>query len=258
MPAGMLADWAAGFALAAASWFFATGAVLWLDRRPPDTYPASLVAATALAGVATAAVLVTAGMDRSAAAWAAFLAALVIWGWHELSFLMGMVTGPRRLPCPEGARGWRRFRFATAALIHHEIALAATAILLFLITWGQPNQAAPLTFLLLFVMRLSAKLNIFLGVPHMAHEMLPNHLAYLKTYFGTRRRSPLMLLSILASCALLAALVVAAGHAPAGSAAAATAVLLSALTLLAIVEHLCLMLPVRDSALWAWAMKTGE
>jgi putative photosynthetic complex assembly protein 2 len=254
----MLLLWLAGAGIAVVAWFVATGAILWLDRRPVETYPASLVGATALAGVAFAVVLVTAEMPHAGAAFAGFLATLLLWGWHEMSFLMGLVTGPRRLPCPAGARGWRRFRFATATLIHHEIALAATALILFLVTWGQPNQVAPLTFLLLFAMRLSTKLNIFLGVPHMAHEMLPEHLAYLKSYFGTRRRSPLMPLSILATCLLAAGLAAAAAQAAPGSAEAATLVLLVTLTLLALLEHLFLLLPFRDSALWGWAMGQGN
>lgn len=254
----MFLDWAIGAGLAVVTWFLATGAILWLDRRPAETYPASLVAATAIAGVAIAAVLVTAEMDTAPAAFVGFGAAILVWGWHELSFLMGMVTGPRRLPCPAGARGWRRFRLATAALIHHEIALAATALLLFLVTWGQPNQVAPLTFLLLFAMRLSTKINIFLGVPGWPAELLPAQLAYLRSYFGTRRRSPLMPLSILATLGLLSGLVAAAMSATPGSALAATLVLLATMTLLALVEHLCLVLPVRDSALWGWAMGTGR
>jgi putative photosynthetic complex assembly protein 2 len=247
--------WITSLMVATLTWFVATGVILWLDRRPADTYPASLLGATAAAGFAFAAILVTAEMGTAAAAWAGFFATIILWGWHEMSFLMGVVTGPRREPLATGARGWRRFRLATAALIHHEIALALTAFLLFIVTWGQPNQVAPLTFLLLFVMRLSTKLNIFLGVPHMAHEMMPAHLAYLKSYFGTRRRQLLMPLSLIGATALAAGLAMATTSAAPGSAHAATLTLLFALTLLALVEHLFLILPVRDSALWGWAMR---
>ncbi|MFN3590807.1 MAG: putative photosynthetic complex assembly protein PuhE [Thermaurantiacus sp.] len=251
----MLATWLIGVFAVIAAWFVATGAVLWLDRRPVETYGVSLMAATALAGVATAVILVTAEMGGAGAAWAGFFAALVVWGWHEISFLMGLVTGPRRLPCPPGARGWKRFRFATAVLIHHEIALAATALLLFMITWGQPNQVAPLTFLLLFVMRLSTKLNIFLGVPHMVTDMLPAHLDYMKSYFGPKTgRNVLMPVSLLLVAGLAVALAAGAVAAAPGSAQSATLVILFTLTLLALVEHLFLILPFRESAMWGWAM----
>lgn len=251
----MLSTWLIGVLAVTMAWFVATGIVLWLDRRPVETYGASLMAATALAGIATAVILVTAEMGGAGAAWAGFFAALVLWGWHEMSFLMGLVTGPRRTACPADARGWRRFRFATAVLIHHEIALAVTALLLFLVTWGQPNQVAPLTFLLLFAMRLSTKLNIFVGVPHMASDMLPAHLDYMKSYFGPKaRRNWLMPLSLLLVGGLALLLANGAATAAPGSAEAATLVILFTLTLLAFVEHLFLILPFRESALWGWAM----
>ena len=82
-------------------------------------------------------------------------------------------------------------------MIHHELAIAATAILLFAVTWGQPNQAAPLTFLLLFVLRLSAKFNLYLGVPNLSDEVFPEHLAYLKSYFRKARCNALFPFSIL-------------------------------------------------------------
>jgi putative photosynthetic complex assembly protein 2 len=242
---------------ATAIWFVATGAVLWLDRRSPATWPASLLAATVVAGFATAAVLVTAPLDTPLAAHVAFVAAILVWGWHEMAFLMGFVTGPRRAPEPAGARGWRRFRFATATLIHHEIALALTALLLFLATWGQPNLVAPYAFLLLFALRLSAKFNIFVGVPHLADDMLPPHLHYLATYFRRRRAGPLLMASTVLVLGTTLALGAAALAAPAGSGLRAAYQLLAALAALGLLEHLFLVLPWRETALWGWAMKTA-
>ena len=46
-------------------------------------------------------------MPAPAAAYAGFAAAIVIWGWHEMSFLMGAVAGPNRAECPPDATGWR-------------------------------------------------------------------------------------------------------------------------------------------------------
>jgi putative photosynthetic complex assembly protein 2 len=241
---------ALGAALAA--WFFATGAILWIDRRDRETWGASLLAATVMAGIASAVVIVTAGMTSAGAAYAAFVAAILLWGWHELSFLLGFVTGPRRIPCPPDAAGMRRFRLATATLIHHEIAIALTAVALVIATWGQPTQVAALAFLLLFGMRLSTKFNIFLGVPHFSDEMLPDHLAYLRSYFRTRRGNPLLGVSTVAAIALTAALVHWGAGLPAGSGARTQAMLLAALAGLGALEHLFLLLPVKDSALFTW------
>lgn len=236
------------------AWFFATGAVLWLDRRPADTWAASLVGATAMSGFAFGVVLITREMDSGAAAYAAFAAALLLWAWHEMSFLMGFVTGPRRIPLSKGARGWGRFRMATAALIHHEIAIAGTAIALILVTWGHANAVAAQVFLLLFALRLSTKVNIFLGVPHFADDMLPDHLGYLRSYYGAARTNPLLPVSALAIAALTAAFAWAAMTAPTPDAATGPA-LLAILSALGLLEHAFLMLPLRDSMLWRWAMK---
>ena len=98
------------FAAALMAWFFATGAILWLDRRPEDSWGASLLGATVVAGFAFAAVLVSQESATPLAAYTGFLAAILLWGWHELSFLLGFVTGPRREACPPDVRGWQRFR----------------------------------------------------------------------------------------------------------------------------------------------------
>lgn len=246
------------FAAALLAWFFATGAILWLDRRPEDSWGASLLGATVVAGFAFAAVLVSMEQATPLAAYAGFVAAILLWGWHELSFLLGFVTGPRREACPPDARGWQRFRLATATLIHHEIAIALTAIALLVVTWGQPTQVAALTFLLLFGMRLSTKFNIFLGVPHFSDEMLPGHLGYLRSYFRSGRGNPLLPLSALAAIGLTAWLAWAAFEAPAGSGLAVQLKLLASLAFLGVAEHMFLLLPVRDSALFTWFLPAED
>jgi len=233
-------------------WFVATGFVLWLDRLPKATWPTSLIAATVASGFAMGGVITTAPETGPAAAYAAFACALVLWGWHELSFLMGFVTGPNRDPCPDGATGWRRFRLAAATLIHHEIAMFLTVLVLAAATWGQPNQTATLTFVLLFVMRLSAKLNVFAGVPHLSTEMMPEHMRYLATYF--RVRPPRLvfaasltfvtgLAAVLANLALQSQGGIATGYA-----------LAFALVLLALIEHGFLVVPWQDTQLFRWAI----
>jgi putative photosynthetic complex assembly protein 2 len=231
------------FAFVALMWFFSTGAILWLCRLPRTAHQGAIVAATPLAGVAVCALIVSAGETGASAAYLAFTAALALWGWHEMSFLMGFVSGPRRSPCPEGLSGWARFRASTETVIHHELALAATLAFIVAITWGQPNQTGALTFGILFAMRISAKLNIFLGVPNLSAELIPPHLHYLTTYFRRRPMNPLFPLSVAGSLALAVVLAADAMTSPA-------AALLLALTLLGLAEHVLMMLPVRDAALW--------
>jgi putative photosynthetic complex assembly protein 2 len=235
-------------------WFIGTAAVVWLDSRPRETFRTSLALAGLVATAAGVLVWLKAEDSSEAGAYAGFGAAIVIWGWHEMSFLMGEVAGPNRGECPADAVGWARLKAATATVIHHELAIAATAIALFAITLGQPNQAAPLTFLLLFVLRLSAKFNLYLGVPNLSDEVFPAHLAYLKSYFRKRRCNALFPVSILLSGGLAVWAWTAAEAAPAGSGLAASATLLAALAVLGLVEHLFLVLPMRDAKMFQWAI----
>jgi putative photosynthetic complex assembly protein 2 len=242
-------------AFAVAMWFTATGLVVWLDRLPRTRWPAIMVGATVAAGLAMGVAIITAGMTGAAAAYLAFACGLTLWAWHELAFLFGYLTGPNRAPCPDDATGWRRFRLATATLIHHEVAVFGTLLVLALATWGQPNQTATMAFALLFALRISAKFNIFTGVPHLSAELLPDHLGYLASYFRVARPGRLFAISIagiVATTALLARVTL---TAPSGLATGYG--LACALTLLGLVEHLFLVVPWRDTQLFAWANKTA-
>ena len=232
-------------------WFVATGAVLALDSRGRGNFAVALTATGALACLALVIVAATVGNASPLAAYTAFTAALLIWGWHELAFLTGAAAGPNRSPLPAGARGWTRFRLSAATVIHHEIALMLTALLLTGLCWRAANPVAAQTFALLFAMRLSTKLNIFAGVPHFDIAMLPPHLAYLASHFRVRPAGLPMLLSL---AALLGGAIFLGERALAASGGAAVGgSLVFALVALGVLEHLFLVLPTRDAALWRWA-----
>jgi putative photosynthetic complex assembly protein 2 len=239
-----------------ALWFASTALVVWLDNRRAGSFGISLTVAGffALAGIA---VIAVAARDASTfAAYAAFTATFLIWGWHEMSFLMGHITGPHRMGCPAGARGWTRFKLSAQTVIYHEIALVLTLALLAALTWDQPNPTGTYAFAILFAMRLSTKFNIFLGVPNFSTEMLPPQLAYLKSYFRTRAFNMLMPLSLLLGAGLTYWLGSNALYATGD--AAVTWSLLTGLALLGVVEHLFLVLPIGDTALWRWAIPNAK
>lgn len=240
--------------LTVAIWFFATGLVAWIDNRDRATFPRSL----ALAGVAgiggLIAIVATMGSMSQSSVYIAFAGALAAWSWLEIAFLTGAVAGPRREICAPGASGWRRFSDAAATLVYHEVALAVTALLLISLTWNAANQLGAMTFVLLYGLRLSTKLNLFYGVPNAATDILPPHLAYLTSYYGPNRPTALLVVTTCAALALAAWVGTMALAAPAGSAEAAGGSLLFALAALGAIEHLFLALPFRDGALWGWAL----
>ena len=238
------------------AWWFATGAILYLDGLPRSTYRHSMVSASLLALPAVVGLALTSQSATPAGAYLAFLCALVIWAWQEMAFLMGFITGPRKHACAPGCRGWRHFAHGVHAILHHELALIAGGVLVFALAWDGVNQVGAWTYLTLWVMRQSAKLNLFLGVRNLGESLLPDHLHYLKGYFRRRAMNPLLPISVLGSGGL-AVLLAWTALVPGLEPFQVTARLLLATLLgLAALEHLFLVLPVPLDALWQWGMKS--
>lgn len=239
-------------------WWFSTGLVMLLDGLPRTTFRWSHLLASLLALGALAGLVHTAPQTTPAGAFCAFTCALLVWGWHELSFLTGWVTGPRQVAATPGVRGWPRFVQAVQAILWHELAILASGCLILALTWEAPNQVGMATFAVLWVMRISAKLNVFLGVRNLSTELLPPHLAYLGSYFRRRAMNLLLPVSISAATAVAVSLVLDALASPPGSADAVGGLLVATLLVLAIVEHWLLVLPLQATALWRWALRNHE
>lgn len=235
-------------------WWGSTGVILLLDGLPRSTYRFSVFGMSLLALGGLCGLVWSSRSTKASAAYLAFSCTLAIWAWHELTFLMGLVTGPRKEPCPHGATGWRRFRYATAAVLHHELALALTLALVVTLTWGAPNQVGTWSFVVLWTMRLSAKLNVFLGVRNLTIEFIPEHLRYLLSYFRRSGLNPLMPFSLLVASAVAVRLVNQSVTTEGATSATVGQMLVATLLGLAILEHLFLALPVPDALLWRWAM----
>jgi len=253
-----MVDWAGHvvpFIVTGAIWFFATALVAWADNRERATFKTSLLVG-GIAGLAgLVAILVASQLVSVLAVYVAFIGALMIWGWHEIGFLTGAAAGPRREPCRPDSRGLERFAQASATVINHEIALSLTALMLIALSWNAPNQIGASVFVLMYVLRLSSKINLFVGVPNTTTEMLPVHLSYLKSYFGRNRLTTLLSLSIVAIVLLGGYFASLAMAAPVGSAEMVGASLLTTLCLLGALEHIFLALPFRDGMLWGWAFR---
>lgn len=239
-------------------WFVATGLVAWADNRPKATFSRSQMVGS-ISGIAGLVVILFASLFAEIwAVYLGFIGALMVWGWHEISFLTGAAAGPRRGLADPSLKGVARFRQAAATVMHHEVALALTAVLLISLSWEVPNKIGASVFALMFAMRLVSKINLFVGVPNSSVEMLPDHLAYLKSYFGPNRMTPLLALSMAGIAGVSVWFAKAALAAPAGSAQMVSASLLFTLSLLGVIEHLFLSLPFRDGMLWGWALPQSK
>ncbi len=236
-------------------WWFSTGLIVFLNNLPPRTFVWSFSAFSAVAAVSLYRLAGSSHDASLAGAYAAFTYGVLVWGWHEMAFFMGFLTGPRTTACSAGARGWRRFRQAVEACLHHELAILATGVGVLWACWGTPNQVGLWTFMVLWGMRLSAKLNVYLGVLNLGEAFLPAHLTYLLSFMSRRRMNWLMPVSLAGGVLVTVWLVHRArqpGLAPAGF---ASLVFLVTMLALAVLEHALLVLPLPFTALWGWWLR---
>jgi putative photosynthetic complex assembly protein 2 len=233
-------------------WWTATGVILYFNLRPARSFPPSFAAASLLAALGLFGLWGSRGDTSTWGAYEAFGSALLVWGWLEMGFLMGFITGPRRIALPERARGFERFRLSVHAILWHELSLVASGAAILLLTLGGENSVGLWTFALLWVMRLSAKLNLFLGVRNPGLEFLPAHMRYLGSYFRQRALNPLLPVSLAVGGLATFALLDLALSPDALPGAATGHALLATLMALATLEHLLLALPLRTELLWRW------
>jgi len=246
-------DFAFPVVYAVLAWWFATGIILFLDGLPRHTFRWSMAAATLLLAGAAYDLRLSAADVSSGGAYTAFTCAILVWGWLEMSFLMGFITGPRRHACLEPCGGWRHFVHATQAIVYNELATLVGGVLVFAATRGEPNHIGLWTFGVLWGMRLSAKLNLFFGVPNTGEQFLPEHLLYLRSFFRKRRMNFLFPFSIAGSTTLVVLLAqkCLAAQDPAQAAGYA---LVTSLLALAVLEHWFMVLPLRVERLWSWML----
>lgn len=252
-----MGDAALPIAFALLVWWLGTGLVLLMLRLPRRLHPLAFAVASLLLLPAAWGLAHSSAQPSGAAAhYCAFLCTVLLWAWQEIGFLMGYLTGPRRIAATPGLQGRARFHEATAAVWHHELALLALGAVVVAASWGQPNQTGLATFAVLWVMRLSAKLNLFLGVRNLYERFLPSHMVYLQTYFRRRPMNWLFPLAVMAAVLVAAPLWQAAARADSAGPSVGL-YLVATLLSLAILEHLLLMLPLPGERLWNWALASA-
>ena len=90
-------------------WWFSTGIVIVLNRMSQTTIILSLVISSMLGMGALVGLAHTAHQTGVTGAYCAFTCALLAWGWNELSFLTGWITGPQKTAILQSTQGWPRF-----------------------------------------------------------------------------------------------------------------------------------------------------
>lgn len=233
-------------------WLASTGAILWrvasADAVGHAAHRRTVALSLPMLLLGVWGYAATLADTSVSGAYGAFLSAIAIWGWIEMAFLSGVVTGPSRAPSRPGASGTRRFLGAFATVAHRQLLVALALAGLFHLGHGAPNPFGLLTFALLLGARATAEINLFLGVPRFHADLLPAHLAHLGSHLRRARPSLFFYVSLGALGAATASF---AGRAPGADPGAATGwTLLATLALLALAEHALMVTPLPDDRLW--------
>ncbi|MDP2081493.1 MAG: putative photosynthetic complex assembly protein PuhE [Pseudotabrizicola sp.] len=238
-------------------WWFSTGIILWRVRRADneghDAHLWSVLLGLPLLLAGIVGLMETLNDTSAVGAYLAFLSALAVWGWVELAFLSGVITGPNTSVCPAGATLPDRFLRAIGTILWHEVLLIALLAALVILSQDAANIFGLWTFAILFFARISAKLNLFFGVPRIHTEFLPRPLAHLASHF---RRAPMNWVFPLSVTALSYASYcwLERAYSATTDGALIGFTLLSALTLLALLEHWFMVIPLPDQKLWRWML----
>jgi putative photosynthetic complex assembly protein 2 len=242
-------------------WWFSTGAILWrvkrADQGGQNAHLWSVILGLPLLALGVAGLITTLQDPGVRGVYVAFLAALAIWGWIELAFLSGVITGPNTAPCPPHSTEVDRFLRAVGTIAWHEVLLIAALIWIAKASEGAANTIGLWTFAILFFARISAKLNLFFGVPRIHTEFLPKPLAHLASHFRLARMNWVFPISVTALTFAAACWMERAWAAPTTGAQIGH-ILLAALTLLALLEHWFMVLPLPDQKLWRWMLPQSD
>lgn len=236
-------------------WWLFTVVLLYRLGKPVRTYRTTLLVLTAVGVVGVVGAFDSVSRPTVPGAYQGFIAALAIWAWHEASYFLGFLTGPRPEACPPDVSPLRRFGYGIQASLYHELAIILTGAALWLPAIGADNRVAAATFTVLWLMRWSAKLNIFLGVRNLHREFWPERMRYLASFASETRSSPLMVVSLAAGLGACAWLLRGVAAPAAGPFEITAAVLVATLLALACLEHVLLVLRVPDA--WLWKLGTS-
>ena len=238
-------------------WWFSTGAILmvvkYADRTGGDAHKQTAFLSLPILVLGAYGFLESLEMLSTTSVLIAFISALAIWGWIEIAFLTGVITGPNRSKCPPKIPEWERFIRAWGTLAYHEMLLVAALIVMGFFVACAENAFGFWTFAVLFFARISAKLNLFLGVSKINTEFLPKPLAHLPSHFHHDHMNWLFPYSV---TALTFAMTCWIERIYAAETAAATTgfALLAALTALALLEHWFMVAKLPDEKLWRWLL----
>lgn len=177
-----------GVVLVVVFWWVATGLIIAMQRSGP-TRASALIIASALAVLGFWELRENANDDSALGARRSFLGGAMLWGWVSVVFYGGYLTGFHTIIPDLVSPSWAAVLPAIQATILNDVAalliMGAVAMLLY----GDRNKTGLWGLIIFWAVQQVAKLNVFLGVENPAGNFLPQHLAYLRQFFGPLENS---------------------------------------------------------------------
>ena len=187
-----------------------------------------------------------------------FLSSLMIWGWCEFTFLTGFIAGLTGKHLVKHENEKERFLNGLKSIIFNEILLLLCLGGMAFLTLGKDNNIGFFAFFILYIARVSAKLNLFFGVPYINLQFLTFRLRHLEAFCKVAPVGSFFFGSCLILSGLfgfLAVTVFFSGNTPTIQLGY---LMLSTLVALAVIEHLFMAIPFRDAKLWNWMLPKFE
>jgi putative photosynthetic complex assembly protein 2 len=244
-------------------WWFSTGAIIVIYGRRPAAVQMWFAGATLTMLAAWAGLVYTRDLLTPLGVYAAFTCATVVWGWLLGTYYLGYITGrepahPTTLRPGELRRLQRdpgqRFRLGVQASLYHELMVVGVLLLLGALLWAAENRWGLWTFVTLWLMHVSSKLNVFFGVRNFHIEFLPPHLHGLGVLLGRGPSNGFFPFAVGIATVAALAMFAQAIFAPILPAHAIGWMLLGWMVLLGVIEQWLLVLPL-PATLWGWQLR---
>lgn len=233
-------------------WWLSTAAIIYFNFQPEYRLAVFTVAFAGLVwGFYT--LYTHRDTESTRGATLAFLAAAFVWTFVEVSFYTGYIVGPQIRPIFTVGPSLVKFYQAIHRSLYHELLVVAFAVTLSVMLAQSKNKFGLYTFLLLWLMHQSTKMNIFFGVLNLNRDFIPEPVAEITNYMSVASMNWFFPVSItLCTLVTYRLLQHASGEREAWKRIGYT--LVGTMSVLATLEHWLLVLPL-DQTLWDIVIK---
>jgi len=229
-------------------WWIGTGIVLRLQQQLNPAKRTTSIGICMVASLSLGTLLLTSSALSGVGIFSAFVSAVILWGCVELSYYLGKIAGTHTMPCPPQTPLWSRFKLALGTSIWHELLVLGLGFILIVLLYNATNAVGLYTYMVLWLMRWSAKLNLFFGVPNFNTSWIPERLAYISTYIKTGTITPFFFITIVCASTVVYQLLAKSNNVSLEY--SLIFMMPAVLLILAILEHLFMLVPFQDLKMW--------